>query len=325
MSEELADSGSESTESGIDMDAAMDSISSDLFGVEPEQQEVEQAEPEQTEQVEPEQVEPEPVEQVATRPAPNSWKKEMHELWNGLDPAVQDYVEQREEQMREGLEKDRDDANRGRDMRDIMAPYAQILESQGIDQNALMRNLMNAHYRLSTADDAGRVNLIRQLAQSYNVSLDGEQKEVDPALKAMQDKVNSLEYHYAQTQQQAQQAAHERVSQDVEAFASDPAHEFFDEVSEQIVPLINAGYDLEEAYQNAIWLNPVTRQKEIDRTAKAAEAKALEDAKKEAQKAQKAKAANVRGRDTSKASTEPTGTMEDTMREIYRDIQSRSH
>ena len=325
MSEELAHSGSEITESGIDMDAAMDSISSDLFGVEPEQQEVEQTEPEQAEQVEPEQVEPEPVEQVSTRPAPNSWKKDMHELWNGLDPAVQDYVEQREEQMREGLEKDRDDANRGRDMRDIMAPYAQILESQGIDQNALMRNLMNAHYRLSTADDAGRVNLIRQLAQSYNVSLDGEQKEIDPALKAMQDKVNSLEYHYAQTQRQAQQAAHERVSQDVEAFASDPAHEFFDEVSEQIVPLINAGYDLEEAYQNAIWLNPVTRQKEIDRTAKAAEAKALEDAKKEAQKAQKAKAANVRGRDTSKASTEPTGTMEDTMREIYRDIQSRSH
>jgi hypothetical protein len=325
MSEELADSGSESTESGIDMDAAMDSISSDLFGVEPES---EQQEVEAKQEVEPEQVEPEQeeqVEQVETRHAPQSWKKEMHEFWNGLDPAVQDYVEQREEQMREGLEKDRDDANRGRDMRDIMSPYEGILKSQGIDQSALMRNLMNAHYRLSTADDAGRVGLIRQLAQSYNVSLDGEQKEVDPALKAMQDKVSSLENHYAQSQQHAQQVAHDRVSQDVDAFASDPAHEFFDEVSEQIVPLINAGYDLEDAYQNAIWLNPVTRQKEIDRTAKDAETKALDDAKKEAQKAQKAKAVNVRGRDTSKASTEPTGTMEDTMREVYRDIQSRSH
>lgn len=325
MSEELADSGSESTEGGIDMDAAMDSISSDLFGVEPES---EQQEVETEQEVEPEQVETEQeeqVEQVETRSAPQSWKKEMHEFWNGLDPAVQDYVEQREEQMREGLEKDRDDANRGRDMRDIMQPYAEILKSQGINESALVRNLMNAHYRLSTADDAGRVSLIRQLAQSYNVSLDGEQKEVDPALKAMQDKVNGLENYFAQSQQQAQQAAHDRVSQDVESFASDPAHEFFDEVSEQIVPLINAGYDLEDAYQNAIWLNPVTRQKEIDRTAKAAESKALEDAKKEAQKAQKAKSANVRGRDTSKASTEPTGTMEDTMREVYRDIQSRSH
>jgi len=322
MSEELADSGSESTESGIDMDAAMDSISSDLFGVEPEQEEVIEEAPE-TEQIETEQEEQ--VEQVEARHAPQSWKKEMHGFWNGLDPAVQDYVEQREEQMREGLEKDRDDANRGRDMRDIMAPYSEILKSQGIEESALVRNLMNAHYRLSTADDAGRASLIRQLAQSYNVSLDGEQKEVDPVLKAMQDKVNNLESHYAQSQQQAQQVARDRVSQDVDAFASDPAHEFFDEVSEQIVPLINAGYDLEDAYQNAIWLNPVTRQKEIDRTAKEAETKALDEAKKESQKAQKAKAANVRGRDTSKASTEPTGTMEDTMREVYRDIQSRSH
>ena len=325
MSKELADSGSESTESGIDMDAAMENISADLFGAEPES---EDQEVETKQEVEPEQVETEQeeqVEQVETRHAPQSWKKEMHEFWNGLDPAVQDYVEQREEQMREGLEKDRDDANRGRDMRDIMSPYAEILKSQGINEGALVKNLMNAHYRLSTADDAGRVSLIRQLAQSYNVSLDGEQKEVDPALKAMQDKVSSLENHYAQSQQHAQQAAHDRVSQDVDAFASDPAHEFFDEVSEQIVPLINAGYDLEDAYQNAIWLNPVTRQKEIDRTAKDAETKALGDAKKEAQKAQKAKAVNVRGRDTSKASTEPTGTMEDTMREVYRDIQSRSH
>ena len=108
-------------------------------------------------------------------------------------------------------------------------------------------------------------------------------------------------------------------------FAADPAHEFFDEVSEQIVPLINSGYSLEDAYQNAIWLNPVTRQKEIDRAAKEAESKALEEAKKEAEKARKAKSANVRGRDTSRTPTEATGTMEDTLRETFREIQNRSH
>jgi len=327
MSEELADSGSESTEGGIDMDAAMENISADLF---PEKEIEEPQESQETtstavdsevEQVE-EQVE---AEQVETRHAPQSWKKEMHEFWNGLDPAVQDYVEQREEQMREGLEKDRDDANRGRDMRDIMAPYSEILRNQGINESALVKNLMNAHYRLSTADDAGRVNLIRQLAQSYNVSLDGEQKEVDPVLKAMQDKVNNLENHYAQSQQQAQQVAHDGISQDVDAFASDPAHEFFDEVSEQIVDAINNNHSLEDAYALALRTNPIVYQRELDRQIKEAVEKDRAERKSEETKAQKAKAANVRGRDTSKASTEPTGTMEDTMREVYRDIQSRSH
>jgi len=338
MSEELADSGSESE--SFDMDAAQASVSEALFpsapvvateegeevqeglaGKEPEEKAEAETEPE-TEKAE---AETEPETKKEVRAAPQSWKKEMHEFWNGLDPAVQNYVEQREEQMREGLEKDRGDANLGRVMRDVMSPYSQMLRDQNIDEGVMVRNLMNAHYRLSTADDAGRIDLIKQIAQSYNVSLDGEAPQVDPALKAVQDKVNYLERNISQSQQRTIQEARDRVEKEVDTFASDPEHAFFDEVSEQIVPLINAGYSLQEAYENAIWLNPVTRQKEIDRTAKEASEKSLEEAKQEAEKKRKAKGPNVRGRDTSKAPTEPTGTMEDTMREAYREIQNRSH
>ena len=324
--EENADSGSE-----IDMDAAMDSISSDLFGKEPEEEVTEEVSEETTEAVEEktEEVKAEETEETEekeeSRPPPQSWRKEMHEFWKGLDPSVQAYVEQREQQMHDGLEKDRGDANLGRTMRDVMSPYSEMLKTQGIDEPVMVRNLMNAHYRLSTADEAGKRDLINQIAQSYNISLDGEAPKVDPALKAIQDKVNSLESHLTAAQQATLQEARDRVDKDVEVFASDPTHEFFDEVSEQIVPLINAGYSLEDAYQNAIWLNPVTRQKEIDRTAKDAAEKAEKTAKQEAEKARKAKSANVRGRDTGKASTEPKGTMEDTLLETYNEIQNRSH
>ena len=325
MSEEIADSG-------IDMEAAVESIGADLFGSEPvvkteEDQEVQEGlagkEPEEEVKEEAKEEVKEP--EVEGKPAPQSWKKEMHEFWKGLDPTVQSYVEQREEQMREGLEKDRGDANVGRMMRDVMAPYSEMLKTQGINEGEMVRNLMNAHYRLSTSDDAGKVDLIKQIAQSYNVSLDGQTQEIDPSIKVLQDRIRGLEYNMNAGQQQSLQEARDRVSRDVEAFASDPEHEFFDEVSEQIVPLINAGYSLEDAYANAIWLNPVTRQKEIDRTAKEAAKKAEESAKQEAEKARKAKSANVRSRDTARASTEPSGTMEDTMREVYRDIQNRSH
>lgn len=306
----------ETADSGIDMDAAMDSITNDIFDSPPAVKTDEETTAENTEKETTEDPE------VETRAAPQSWKKEMHEFWNGLDPAVQDYVEQRETQMKEGLEKDRGDANLGRVMRDVMSPYSEMLKSQGIDESAMVRNLMNAHYRISTADEAGRTDLIRQLAQSYGVNLDGETQQVDPALKAMQDRISGLEHNIKASHEQSLQEARTRVETDVENFASE--HEFFDEVSEQIVPLINAGYDLEEAYQNAIWLNPVTRQKEIDRTSKEAAENAQEQAKAEAEKALKAKKANVRGRDTNKTPTEPVGTMEDTMRETLREINSRS-
>lgn len=318
MEETLADSGAE-----IDMGAAMDSISSDVFGVEPEETEV--IEEESTEEVEAsEETEtPEEPEEVTEREAPQSWKKEMREHFKTLPAEVQDYIEHRENQMREGLEKDRGDANLGRVMRDVMSPYSEMLKSQGIDESVMVRNLMNAHYKLSTADTNEKTALIRQIAQSYGVPLDGEQQQIDPVLKSIQDKVNGLEQHLTASHQKALQESRTRVENEVSQFAE--THEFFDDVSEQIVPLINAGYSLEEAYQNAIWLNPVTRQKEIDRTAKEAAEQAQEKAKQEAEKARKAKAANVRGRDTNKSPTEPVGTMEDTMRETLREIQNRSH
>ena len=328
MSEEaIADSESE-----IDMGAAMEDITSSIFPDTEvteevtENEEIEAEKPEATEEtteeVSTEKPTEEVTEEVTTKPLPQSWKKDMEDKWASLDPQMQDYIDQREAQMRDGLDKDRNDANLGRTMRDVMSPYSKMLQAQGVDETAMVRNLMNAHYRISTADEATKATLFQQLAQSYGINASGEAPTgMDPALKAMQDRLNGLETHISASHERSLQESRVRVESDVETFAS--KHEFFDEVAEQIVPLINAGYELEDAYQNAIWLNPVTRQKEIDRTAKEAAEKAQETAKQEAEKARKAKSANVRGRDTTKAPTETVGTMEDTMRETYRAINNR--
>jgi len=324
MSEEaLADSGVE--DSGIDMDAAMDDITQSIFDKEPVVKEVPNESIDESEEVtdevaeEPEKEETE--EEITVKELPASWKKDMQEKWEKIDPETQEYFLQREKQMAEGLEKDRGDANLGRTLRDTMAPYSEFLQHEGVDEPTAIKSLMNAHYRIATADDAGKLNLIKQLAQSYGLSLDGEQQQVDPTIKAMQDKLNGIEHHLSASHEKSLQEARTRVQNDVEKFASE--HEFFDDVAEQIVPLINAGYELEDAYQNAIWLNPVTRQKEIDRQSNEAAEKALEKTKQEAEKARKAKSANVRGRDTNRTPTEDVGTMEDTMRETLRNINNR--
>jgi len=321
--DENADSGSE-----IDMDAAMDSISSDLFGKEPEEEVAEEVSEEVTEAVEEktEEVKAEETEEKEeSRAAPQSWRKEMHEFWKGVDPAVQDYIEQREQQMHEGLEKDRGDANLGRTMRDAMEPYSQLLESQGIEGGALARNLFNAHARLSTADDAGKLDMIKQIANSYGLELDGSKQEIDPVMRAMQDKVNNIEQRYTAAEQAARQAEEARIASDVEAFILDPKHEFFDEVSPEMISFIDGGKSLEDAYNLALKANPVTYQQTLDQQIKEAVEKAKAEWGAEAEKTRKAKSANVRGRDTVRASTEPKGTIEDTLLETYNEIQSRSH
>jgi len=320
MNDEIADSGE-----AIDMDAAMEEISADLFPEKEEPKEEFDVVEEIIEEVEEpkEKEEPEEAKEPEGKPAPQSWKKEMHEFWKGLDPTVQSYVEQREEQMREGLEKDRGDANIGRTVRDIMAPYQHIFTSQGIDPTQMIGNLTNAHIRLSTAPQEEKLGLIKQIAQSYNISLNGEAPQVDPVLQAMQSKVNNLEQYLTATQQRAKEVEQQEIKEQVEEFISDPAHEFFDEVSAEIVDFVNNGHSLEDAYALALRANPITYQKEMDRQIKEAVEKAQTEWKAESEKAKKAKLANVRSRDTARVPTEPTGTMDDTMREIYREIQSR--
>lgn len=312
----------EVAEEGVSQEA-LDTMSEQVFGVKDEPKEKEDALQQEEEKEKPDETKAEVKEEEVKSTLPASWKKDMQEKWDAIDPDTQSYFLQREQQMQDGLEKDRGDANLGRVMRDVMSPYSEMLKSQGLDESVMVKNLMNAHYRLSTSDDAGKEALIRQFAQSYGINLDGASTEQNPEIKALTSRLSQMEGQITASHEKTLQESRVRVESEVEAFAADPEHPFFDEVSDQIIKLINAGDSLEDAYQNAVWINPVTRQKEMDRATKEAADKAATDAKDEIRKAQKAKATNVKGRDTSKTPTEPTGTMEDTMRATFREIQSR--
>lgn len=315
MSEEIADSE-------FNMEAAQQSISDDLFQSEEDvseeiSEEVHEEIAEETE--EPEEVTEETTE-VKAKNAPQSWKKEMHEAFSSLPPNVQEYIEQREQQMRDGLEKDRTDANLGRTMRDVITPHLALIKEQGINEVDAVRYMLNAHNKLSRAQGEEKSRLAQEFLQAYGITTDG--KEVDPVISQLRQELNGIKTHLTASQERTLQEQRSRVMKDVESFASE--HPYFDDVADDIVPFINAGLDLKDAYEKAVWANPVTRQKEIERTQKEAEEKAKLKAKQEAEAAKKAKSVNVRGRDTQKTPTGPKGTMEDTMRETFREIQSRS-
>jgi hypothetical protein len=267
---------------------------------------------------------------ITAKTAPQSWKKEMHDNWSKLEPPVQDYIELREKQMAEGLEKDRSDANLGRVMRDTMSPYKAMLQAQGVDEPRAVQALLNAHYKLTNGDSATKAGFFKQLAKDYGVdigqiaSMAEGTTQTDPQYQALQNELNGIKYTISSSQQRTLQETKERVLKDVEAFASDPGHSYFDEVSGEMTALIQAGYDLKDAYEKAVWANPITRQKEISRLQTEQEIKIKEQTKSEAESAKKAASINVRGRDTKRTPTEPKGTMEDTMRLTLQERKSRS-
>ena len=331
MNEEaVADSPSESPESTFDMEAAQESIASDIWGKsepvveESVEETVEEVDLSQEKPVEKEEkvesVEKDEVPEAPKRKAPQSWKKEMHEFYNSADPALQDYIERREEQMHEGLQKDRNDANLGRTMRDMLAPHEEGLRQRGIEGPQAVKYLLNAHNALSNGTPEQKQAAIIQLAQSYGVTKPDE--KANPEISSLKQEIYQIKQYQNDSQQRALQAARAKIDSEVSAFAD--KHPLFDDLQEEMAKFIEVGSDLEDAYEKALWANPLTRQTEIERLETEKAAKAEKDAKKEIEQAKKARSINVKGRDTGKAPTAPKGTMEDTMRETYREIQNRN-
>lgn len=308
-------------DSEFNMAEAQESIAADLFNEGQREEAVEEITDETTEEVVEETTEEteEATEEPEVKAPPQSWKKEMHEHWSELKPEVQDYFLLREKQMKEGIDVAKEDATMGRELRDVLTPFNQLLEAQGVDQKTAVQYLMNAHYKLSTAQtDQEKIDMLNQMAQSYGVNMDGSKPTEQ--VTQLQNEVNQLRQIVNQSQQTSLQEKQAKAMQEVEAFASE--HEFFDDVADDIVPFINAGSTLQEAYEKAIWANPVTREKEIARLEQEKQEKLEKEKQEKLEKAKKAKSTNVKS-NTAKAPTGSKGKMFDDLDELYQEIQSR--
>jgi len=334
MSEADSEASGETTEaveeSGFDMESAQDAISDSLFPKDEaenddeldfdEEDEVSDIDKELKEELKEESEKKEEEPEVEKIDLPASWKKDMQEKWGKLDVDAQKYVIEREEQMKSGLEQDRVDSNLGRTMRDIMTPYQALFQERGIEGPQAVKNLLDAHHALSGGTIEQKQSILSQLAQSYGIT---EPKEGEnPQVVSLTQRLAQIEQNLNASQQRSLQDTQTRIESEVSAFADE--HPLFDELESEIADFIKVGYDLDDAYEKALWANPATRQKELDRleTEKTAESDKI--AKQEAEAAKKAKSVNVKGRESRKAPTGKLGTMEDTMRDTYREIKSRN-
>lgn len=330
-------------DTGFDVAAGVESIAKDIFGTEPAEDKDETPEIE-VELPDGKDGKPEPTaEELAAKkvtddaaaatalqvkPPPKSWEKDKHELWSKLPPDAQDYYAKREQDFLNGIEIYKGDAGFGKSMRDALMPYKAVIDAQGISEPQAVQYLLNAHYRLTQGSPEQRKAAYEQLGRNLGMvaadPINPDQK-VDPMVQQLQEKLNGIESALTASQQVEYQQAQQRAVAEVNQFASDAAHPYFDEVADDIAIYIKSGASLTDAYERAVWANPVTRAKEQGRLQTEAEAKFREKAKADAEAARKATAANMRGRDTRRPPTEAKGSMDDTLRETMSKIRDRAH
>lgn len=326
-------------DTGLDIEASVASIAKDIFGAEPAEDK------DETQEVTTEPTAEPTAEELAAKPAiddaaaaaaaappvkppPKSWEKDKHELWSKLPPDAQDYYTKREQDFLNGIEMYKGEASFGKSMRDALSPYKAIIDAQGISEPQAIQYLMNAHYRLTQGSPEQRKAAYEQLGRNLGmVAADpaNPDKQIDPIVQQLQNKLNGIESALTERQQADYQAAQQRAVAEVEQFASAPEHPHFDEVADDIAIYIKSGASLKDAYDRAVWANPVTRAKEQGRLQTEAGTKLREKAKSDAEAARKATAANMRGRDTRRPPTEAKGSMDDTLRDTMSKIRDRAH
>lgn len=266
---------------------------------------------------------------------PKTWKADVSTAhWANLAPEVKAEIHRREEDFHKGIETYKADANVGKQFQQVLQPYLPVLQQYGINPYEQVSNLMSAHYTLALGAPEQKAAFLRQIFSDYKIDLKalglvegdtGEPAYMDPQVEALQREITTLKSTLAQVQGGVQQTRRAEIESKIEAFAADPKNEFFNQVGDDIAKIVkaNPGITLEAAYEQAIWINPATREILLQRKVEA-DAKARQEANKQhAAAAAKATAANVSPAPRPASATAPAGSMDDTMKETLAAIRAR--
>ena len=253
-----------------------------------------------------------------TKQAPSSWSKEQHDNWSKIPKEAQEYVELREKQMLDGIEQYKQGHQQALEMHKVLEPFLENIQKNGLNETQAVHNLFSYQLALTEGTAESRQDAFVQLGQSLGlIPVDGA-SQTDNRTRELQQRLERIERQEQQRAQQSQQQIFNRVEKEVSDFAADPKNEHFDDVADDVVMLLKTGLDLQTAYERAVWSNPITRAKELTKTT------AQQTAKKtsEAIAARKATSANIRPLNSSKQSSQPSQSWEDTMQETLSRMRS---
>jgi hypothetical protein len=273
---------------------------------------------------------PAPAADTSLEP-PKTWRKEAAAEWAALSPTVRAEIAKREQDIFSGLESYKTDASFGKSVQSVLQPYLPTLRQHGIDPLQQISGLMQAHYNLVTGSPETKIQYLSKIAQDYGVALDqlqpaGDQLYVDPAVKDLQSKFNALQSERAAEFQARAAAEQATLVKEIEAFSLDPKNPYFKDVANDMVRLLEAkaAKTLQEAYEQAIWINPSIRSKEIARQQAEATTKAAAEETARAEAARKATAVNVKTKAKSAGAAAPLGSIDDTLAETLAAIKARA-
>lgn len=259
---------------------------------------------------------------------PATWTQQAKAKFAALDPEIQQEVVKREKEIARTVTAQDQDRLFGKSLRDMVGPYLPMINAESSTPEAAINSLLNTAYRLRTSSPQEKGVLLANLARQYGADMsafnaDGSQDQspIDPTVAALQQKLQQLEGFISQQHTQQQTATEQNLLRDINAFAADPSHSYFEQVGQQMAGLIKSGLaaDLQQAYDQAIYMHPDVRQKVFAAQQAETQKKQIEDAQRKADAARKSAVVNLRGKPSLPAKI-ASGTVEQTLNDAYERI-----
>ncbi len=200
-----------------------------------------------------------PVERSSANEPPSFLSAEAKAEWAKAPSAIQAALLKRDADANEG---GRRWSEEKRAYDETLAPVMEAAQRAGVDPREGIKRLTAANAYL----DRDPPNAIKWLAQAYGVDLKAlasdqqqpQQPKADPLVAQLHQDVGYIKSSLAEQ-------AKAQTTQAIQAFASSPGHEHFEDVKVKMGQLLltRQATDLQDAYDQATWSNPSVRAKLI--------------------------------------------------------------
>jgi hypothetical protein len=251
--------------------------------------------------------------------APASWAKDQHENWSKIPKEAQDYIETREKQMLDGIEQYKEGHRYAQEVDRALQPFREDIKSLGIPEPQVIYNLMTHHQALTKGSLEQRQEAFLRIGMESGIIPKEGQTLPDKHTQELEQRLSRIEQQEREIQSRYENEELQRITQTVDSFASDPKNQYFNELADDIAILLRTGLDLQTAYDKAVWANPATRAKELEKE----RASVIEKNKKEAEIAKKATSTNIKSsRSNGRKEAEKLGSWDDTMNDVIKSLRS---
>lgn len=206
---------------------------------------------------------------------PQSWTPSEREHFAKAPAEVQAAIARVDREVRQVMQESAPARKFHQEFQQTVMPYMPLLRAEGVaDPMQAMTATLNLLTVMRTGTPQQRAHTVAKFVHQYGVDVaeldnalaNGGQNPNSPPPQQFRDpRFDQLLSHLQTQHQQRAQKTHAQQVAEAEAFAADPANEFFEDVRHDMADFIEAAklrgtqVGIKEAYERAVWANPGIR------------------------------------------------------------------